>query len=110
MCYFLASPDADQCEHEELFKKEVQTLIDKIEGAQHEDGYLNIYFSVVDTAGKGKNFRDMHELCEFRDRFATPDDKPALSNRQHRALVGGSHRPLSSDGISPVSRHHDTCR
>ncbi len=36
-----------------------------IEKAQHEDGYLNIYFTVVDPEGRYKNLRDMHEMCEF---------------------------------------------
>ena len=37
-------------------------LIDAIEGAQQEDGYLNTYFPVLDPAGKWANLRDWHEL------------------------------------------------
>jgi DUF1680 family protein len=36
-----------------------------IEKAQQEDGYLIIYFTVVDKEGRFKNLRDMHEMCEF---------------------------------------------
>jgi hypothetical protein len=35
-----------------------------IEKAQQEDGYLIIYFTVVDKEGRFKNLRDMHEMCE----------------------------------------------
>lgn len=37
-----------------------------IEKAQQPDGYLNIYFTVVDPEGRFKNLRDMHEMCEFK--------------------------------------------
>jgi DUF1680 family protein len=36
-----------------------------MEAFQHADGYLNVYFTVVDPAGKFQNLRDMHEMCEF---------------------------------------------
>ncbi len=36
-----------------------------IERAQQPDGYLGIYFVVVDPAGRFKNLRDMHEMCEL---------------------------------------------
>ena len=42
----------------------MQELVNKIENAQQPDGYLNIYFTVVDPKGRYKNFRDMHEMCE----------------------------------------------
>lgn len=35
-----------------------------IEKAQQPDGYLIIYFTVVDNEGRFKNLRDMHEMCE----------------------------------------------
>ena len=35
-----------------------------IEKAQQEDGYLIIYFTVVDKEGRFKNLRDLHEMCE----------------------------------------------
>jgi DUF1680 family protein len=41
-----------------------------IEKAQGEDGYLNIYFTVVDPEGRFRNLRDMHEMCEWRGRGA----------------------------------------
>jgi DUF1680 family protein len=34
-----------------------------IESAQQPDGYLDIYFTVVDPEGRFKNMRDMHEQC-----------------------------------------------
>ena len=37
-------------------------LIDKIESAQGEDGYLNTYFPAVHPAGKWGNLRDYHEM------------------------------------------------
>ena len=39
-------------------------VIELIEKAQQPDGYLNVYFTVVDPEGRFKNLRDMHELCE----------------------------------------------
>ena len=36
-----------------------------IEKAQQPDGYVNIYFVVVDQEGKFQNLRDMHEMCEL---------------------------------------------
>lgn len=40
-------------------------IIDLIVKAQQDDGYLNIYFTVVDPEGKFRNLRDMHEMCEL---------------------------------------------
>ena len=37
-------------------------LIDAVDGAQQDDGYLNTYFPVLDPAGKWTNLRDWHEL------------------------------------------------
>jgi DUF1680 family protein len=64
-CYFLASPDSANNEHAEEFERCIQELVDMIEAFQKPDGYLDIYFSVVDTEGRFRNFRDMHEMCEF---------------------------------------------
>ncbi|ORY29330.1 hypothetical protein BCR39DRAFT_559136 [Naematelia encephala] len=61
-CYFLSSPDAKICTFAEEFEKSIQELVDMIEKAQQPDGYLNIYFTVVDPAGRFKNLRDMHEM------------------------------------------------
>jgi DUF1680 family protein len=33
-----------------------------IRGAQQEDGYLNIHFTVVEPAKRFTNLRDLHEL------------------------------------------------
>lgn len=63
-CYFLASPDGSQSAHAEVFRNSIQELVDMIEKAQQEDGYLIIYFTVVDKEGRFKNLRDMHEMCE----------------------------------------------
>jgi DUF1680 family protein len=68
-CYFLASPDGAQSAHAEVFKASIQELVDMIEKAQQEDGYLIIYFTVVDKEGRFKNLRDMHEMCEFPSFF-----------------------------------------
>lgn len=64
-CYFLSSPDADQCTHAEEFNAAIEELVSMIEKAQQPDGYLNVYFVVVDPDGKIKNLRDFHELCEY---------------------------------------------
>jgi hypothetical protein len=62
--YFLASDDAiDQSKAQE-YRDAMDHMIDLIEKAQQPDGYLNIYFTVVDKDGKFKNLRDMHEMCE----------------------------------------------
>jgi len=64
-CYFLDSPDGSRSKHAEVFKSSIQELVDMIEKAQQPDGYLIIYFTVVDKEGRFKNLRDMHEMCEL---------------------------------------------
>ncbi|OCF78892.1 hypothetical protein I204_00836 [Kwoniella mangroviensis CBS 8886] len=61
-CYFLSCPDAKRFTHYEEFDGAIQELVDMIEKAQQPDGYLNIYFTVVDQEGRFKNLRDMHEM------------------------------------------------
>lgn len=61
MCYFLAE-GRDRCTHADEFETAVEELVDMIASAQQEDGYLNIYFTVVDPAGRFKNLRCMHEM------------------------------------------------
>ncbi|WWC63757.1 uncharacterized protein I303_106362 [Kwoniella dejecticola CBS 10117] len=61
-CYFLSSPDAKACAHAAEFESAIQELVDMIEKAQQPDGYLNIYFTVVDKEGRFKNLRDLHEM------------------------------------------------
>jgi DUF1680 family protein len=68
-CYFLASPDGARSKHASTFKSSIQELVDMIEKAQQEDGYLIIYFTVVDKEGRFKNLRDMHEMCEYSPRL-----------------------------------------
>lgn len=64
-CYFLASPDGHNSKNAAEYKACIQELIDMMEKAQQPDGYLNIYFTLVDKAGKFKNLRAMHEMCEW---------------------------------------------
>lgn len=52
------------CKYKAEFEHAVQELVDMIESAQMEDGYVGIYFQVVDPEGRFKHFRDMHEMCE----------------------------------------------
>ena len=68
VCYFLASPDGKSSAHAAEFRQCVGELVDMIERAQQPDGYLNVYFTVVDQAGRLKNLRDMHEMCRYRGR------------------------------------------
>lgn len=49
-------------EGDEEIKAAIDELVDMIADAQHEDGYLNIHFSVVDPKGRFKNLKDLHEL------------------------------------------------
>lgn len=63
-CYFLASPDGAQSKHADQFRTCIQELVDMIEKAQQPDGYLIIYFTVVDPEGRFQNLRDCHEMCE----------------------------------------------
>lgn len=59
-CYFLQSDP--NCEHAAEFRASIDELVTMIEGAQQPDGYLNIYFAVVDPEGRYQNLRDMHEM------------------------------------------------
>jgi len=43
----------------------MEEIVDNVEKNQPEDGYLDIYFSVVDPEGRFKNLRDFHEMCEL---------------------------------------------
>jgi DUF1680 family protein len=49
--------------HAEEFTRSIQELVDMIEKAQQPDGYLIIYFTVVDKEGRFQNTRDLHEMC-----------------------------------------------
>ena len=64
-CYFLQSPDGKSCAHAKEYQAAIEALVDKIAKAQQPDGYLDIYFTVVDPKGRFMNLRDMHEMCEY---------------------------------------------
>ncbi|AEO64925.1 uncharacterized protein THITE_2048089 [Thermothielavioides terrestris NRRL 8126] len=55
-CYLLAD------EYDEEVDRAVRELVDMIRGAQQPDGYLNVYFTVVEPDKRWSNIRDMHEL------------------------------------------------
>lgn len=55
-CYFLHG------EYDERVDKAIQELVEMIRGAQGEDGYLNLHFTVVEPDKRWTNLRDMHEL------------------------------------------------
>ncbi len=57
-CYFLQERESTEIENA------VEELADMIKKAQQSDGYLNIYFTVVnrDPQARFTNLRDMHEL------------------------------------------------
>lgn len=61
-CYFLANPSSASTKEAKEFELAIEKLIGEIEAFQHDDGYLDVYFTVVDPAGKFKNLRDMHEM------------------------------------------------
>lgn len=63
-CYFVAkdmAPGATNPGDKEI-RAAVDELVEMIRGAQQEDGYLNIHFTVVDPDGRWKDLRDLHEL------------------------------------------------
>src|SRR5579884_2235073 len=43
-------------------KQQVDEAIDLLAQAQHDDGYLNAYFTVVEPGARWTNLRDKHEL------------------------------------------------
>jgi DUF1680 family protein len=55
-CYLLT----DDYDHE--VDAAVREMVDMIRRAQQEDGYLNVYFTVVEPEKRWSNIRDMHEL------------------------------------------------
>jgi len=63
VCYFLAAPDGRASPHRAELEACVEETVTRIEQAIQPDGYLGIYFTVVDPAGRFMNLRDMHELC-----------------------------------------------
>ena len=63
MCYFLSSPDGRNSIHKKEFEATMEYITDNLEKHQPDDGYLDIYFTVVDPKGRFKNLRDFHEMC-----------------------------------------------
>ncbi|KAL3711622.1 hypothetical protein TMatcc_000313 [Talaromyces marneffei ATCC 18224] len=57
-CYFLLKNDDDDAN----LRQEVEQAVDMIRAAQHEDGYLNSYYTVRGISKRWTNVRDMHEL------------------------------------------------
>lgn len=55
-CYLLAD------DYDEEIDAAVKEMVGMIRGAQQEDGYLNVYFTVVAPEERWSNIRDMHEL------------------------------------------------
>lgn len=55
-CYLLE--DESDSEIDEA----VNELVEMIRGAQQEDGYLNIHYTVVEPEKRFSNLKDMHEL------------------------------------------------
>lgn len=63
-CYFLAKCEEGTEQHRTGVATEnaVNELVSMIRGAQQEDGYLNIHYTVVEPGKRFTNLRDMHEL------------------------------------------------
>ncbi len=56
-CYYLIKHPEDKA-----LKDEVENVVDMITGAQHEDGYINSFYTVRGIDQRWTNLRDMHEL------------------------------------------------
>ena len=50
--------------HIERVDSAVKELVEMIRSAQHDDGYLNIHFTVVEPGRRWTNLKDMHELYD----------------------------------------------
>ncbi|RGP76922.1 hypothetical protein FLONG3_5005 [Fusarium longipes] len=55
-CYFLHD------EFDAEIDAAVKELVDTIRGAQQDDGYLNVHYTVVEPGKRWSNLQDMHEL------------------------------------------------
>ena len=55
-CYSLAE------EYDAEIDTAVQEMVSMIRDAQQQDGYLNVYFTVVEPDKRWSNIRDQHEL------------------------------------------------
>ena len=77
-------------------------VIELIEKAQQPDGYLNVYFTVVDPEGRFKNLRDMHELCEHMlERLI---ETKLTDTRQLRSSCGGCDRSCRVHWFPQISQ------
>ncbi|CAG7563395.1 unnamed protein product [Fusarium equiseti] len=55
-CYVLRD------EFDEEIDRAVRELVEMIRGAQQDDGYLNVHYTVVEPGKRWSNLQDMHEL------------------------------------------------
>lgn len=62
--YFLANTSTSSTPYAKEFAQAIDKLISEMEEFQRPDGYLNVYFTIVDSEGRFKNLRDMHEMCK----------------------------------------------
>ncbi|OKL59869.1 hypothetical protein UA08_04678 [Talaromyces atroroseus] len=60
-CYFLLK-EHPEGKDDLILRQEVEHAVDMIRAAQHEDGYLNSYYTVRGVHKRWTNVRDMHEL------------------------------------------------
>lgn len=56
-CYYLIKHPEDRA-----VRDEVERVVEMIRSAQHEDGYINSYYTVRGIEQRWTNLRDMHEL------------------------------------------------
>lgn len=56
-CYFLATGESVPG-----VETAIEELVEMIRGAQQDDGYINIHYTVVEPGRRWTNLRDMHEL------------------------------------------------
>lgn len=61
-CYALQDAEYRRSEQGREIERAIGELVGMMEGAQQEDGYLNIHYQVVEVGKSFSNLRDMHEL------------------------------------------------
>lgn len=64
----------------------VEEAVDNIRAAQHEDGYINSYYTVRGIQGRWTNLRDMHELYCIGHLIEACVAYETLTNRSGRLL------------------------
>lgn len=64
-CYFLSG------EYDAEIDSTIRDLVGMIRGAQQEDGYLNVHYTVVEPDKRWSNVKDMHELYVVGPRRVT---------------------------------------